>query len=113
MFLKPALWNIGAKFAKNELLAFVDADCYYTKHDWAYEASKCICSNDFCSLACSNIYDEMPDKKIETIGSKWLKRKDMLDKQTSFGHMGFSFGATKNALKEIGYFKTTPRLADV
>lgn len=110
--LKSALWNIGADIAKNDLFAFVDADCYFLNLDWANAVKIALNNYDFCSLSQFNIYNEKPSNQLETVGSRWLKIKDKKEK-FQFGHCGFTLGTNRTAFDAIGKIETLPALEDI
>lgn len=115
--LKSALWNIGAKEAKYQNLAFVDADCWFKNTNWTTDAASAIEEYDFCSLSDVCIYNEKPDNRLQSIGNRWLKCKDTATSsgncQVKFGHCGFTLGAKKRTFEAVGKMPTLPVLEDI
>lgn len=75
MFLKHALWNIGAKLTSTDKLVFLDADTAFTNSDWLQQASNSLDGFDV-SQPFHEIFfaDELADTEEDKYFSCQLKK---------------------------------------
>lgn len=109
IMLKNPLWNIGAESCDESRLCFVDSDVVMCNSDWVEKAANAFANHDVLSLASHQYYQADEKCKIyQTIGSKWIASGSV-----EKGHVGFTIGLTRQALKEIGYLDPAIILDDI
>ena len=103
LFLKTALWNIGAKKCKSEKLLFIDSDIVFFNADWILKASNALDLYDVISIAGQVKYENQCQNSnfIDSIG----KSIQISNNQKNDGHVGFTIGMTRKAYDLYGMFE--------
>lgn len=106
IFVKEALWNIGAHATKSEKLVFVDADCVFINRAWACHVSKSLDNFDVGSPHGFGYYAEIDTSErtyyynelFKSTGLEWSEREG----RAKLGHPGFGLMMTREFYDELG-----------
>lgn len=98
LFLKTALWNIGATMTDASKLCFVDADVAFCNKNWLAEANEAFNQYDVLSLSKLVYYENNPerDRLIQTIGYRLMSGT-----YNNNAHIGFNIGMTRHAYEDV------------
>lgn len=103
LFLKEALWNVGALAAKSSRLVFLDSDIVFVSRDWLSPVSAALKAYDLISPHGWSYYADQlalksghPVGLTESCGHNWMRSR-----KTS-GHPGFGLGMTRELFDRIG-----------
>jgi hypothetical protein len=111
MFLKEALWNVGARRAllgpAVTKLLFIDADCTYCHQGALQSVSKTLDDCDVCSAHAYSYYVDQPDLPGLQRSVCWAWLRD----GKADGHAGFTVGMTREFFDRIGGFPVITTVA--
>lgn len=100
LFLKTPLWNIGVLESTCSKLCFIDSDIAFCNSDWLNNVNCAFEKYDVMSLNGYAYYEVEGHKLLESIGYKYLTDT----KCVSLGHMGFTFGCTREVFDKLNGF---------
>ena len=107
IFVKEALWNIGARESNSDYLVFIDADCVMCNPSWATHVEKCLETYDFGSPHGFSYYGLNGDDRDETTDKVQMSSGYATMMGKGHGHPGFGVFMTRSLFDHLGGLPVT------
>lgn len=103
IFLKEALWNIGARRVRSESLVFIDSDIIMCNRAWAHHVERALDAFDFGSPHGFAYYAETPPDETDQDYNHIFKSSGCATMTNDgYGHPGFGLFMRRSLFDHIG-----------